>query len=1531
MPKDQGLFKSLGKFMAGIEDTVEKKLLKIERDIPAEIQELKDEIEMLNNIYGSNRDCCALHLAIMHKDEYRDYRLETIENEMQRIGLNLDAALQEYDKKDWIYIAKASADSAKSGAKSLWQSALNNHRRQMVNAEIKAIEANKSNMSSRKYKELRDSKYIERSEIQQGEREARKESAENVRSSKTEALKALLALEKLYYADSQTEKNNCSDTQFSSYACRLISMPKRNLNKLLKIVKNEYLKEVMSICFAAPDELTKSEYKEFRNQINPQSLNQASQASIQVTTVEEPQKAEPPSKNHTEKNVNLDEDLLNILKSLQGRDEHVFDNPNKFVAMMKDLTKNNNEHKALIRWLGIALSEFNVLCTLKDDIKNNHTFARHRLIDGLISEGASKDIADKVIGYWAELAGFELEAPQTHVENASSENSDSEYSVEVKLKALENRLLREAGQHKHMAEMFEHKKKIKEILAAEALAHGMKLESDEDFYGFFEELYWHLKNAVASIIDAKTKALHIKSKKESEPISAISLIYEGLSEIDELVRNKYASFYLDTSVGYETKVAELRKLAVQFANDDINGRVSAMNIAVDDGTIDRITAYKQADDAVSDMRNFISETYKPYFDESTFNTLLELTNAYSRKTIADDYFVPWFATVFKEADSIIKSDDFIMAHKHITSEIDKIKQNLESDYIEMKNSYESSFEKSEAMLASIESKQSLKVIKQRLEEINGLLKIEMKKTSLLPYQKKERMFLNAVDKETLVKLKEALSVNADEKSILFYCIEGVDNNSQVHGFALTNEMLYCRAAYKKPVCFKLKEITDMSIKNVSNTYSQLIISGGNELRHTTGNLPPCWIPFFKQAIEIILEETNRDMGEYEGINKVSAFIKSQTLTTLEQLEKCKSAVLQMCKDLSLSDKPTGQFIHRIDDSIARRKKSDEDRRTYDGVLYDTKDERDAVVNVKEERGKLITLWDSLSDYKELLLAKKYFEAREYFVAENKDVFVSMANKHIAKCTAHGYKFPYDKALNKLMKPVWDSIDSSGDNSFYTPRKTIPNEVSKQANMSLFHNTDATNENILLLFFKWVITSESPDGFAITDNAVYKYQNYNAQSITLSRIAKIQESEPLIYGMDNAPNSNEKIKIKLNPPHSLVNGNILKNALSGLVQLVKSRGMIYDNSKGIAQLTEDEEKSIPVPSPSIVNQTQPKPQKIAMSQISPEQQKKMIAKALSPLKDSDMGLFVGESGIPPKKFANAKKTFLSGMNQSEQIYIFFDSTVFGSAKEGFALTNRGLYYKNTLENTVFIKISDITETSSEFANLIVYADSVQGARKHMTALAVQNANVAKAIQDIAQICNNNSVIAEEKNVVTKEEKKPNSPPVSPVSVVKEQSSSLQPTAKKEASTEVTSPTVQLDANQKNQLIQTALSSVTERMLITQLYLGTAIPPKKLANAKKAYLGELKPTEQIYLFYDATLFGSAKDGFVFTNERIQYKYATGNSGSIKISQIISVSAIKDTIIVTSKSGFEGKETHGLSMIMNPEVASKVIQDIVDVLNG
>jgi len=121
----------------------------------------------------------------------------------------------------------------------------------------------------------------------------------------------------------------------------------------------------------------------------------------------------------------LNHEILNILQVLNEKHVSVFDDSRQFTAMMKDLTKNDREHSAIIRWLGIALSELDAFSKLKNDFNNNHDFARYSIASGLIAEGASEETAKSVVGYLAVLAGFELDVVFPKDENINTEPLES--------------------------------------------------------------------------------------------------------------------------------------------------------------------------------------------------------------------------------------------------------------------------------------------------------------------------------------------------------------------------------------------------------------------------------------------------------------------------------------------------------------------------------------------------------------------------------------------------------------------------------------------------------------------------------------------------------------------------------------------------------------------------------------------------------------------------------------------------------------------------------------------------------------------------------------------------------------------------------------------------------------------------------------------------------------------------------------------------------------------------------------------------
>ena len=59
-------------------------------------------------------------------------------------------------------------------------------------------------------------------------------------------------------------------------------------------------------------------------------------------------------------------------------------------------------------------------------------------------------------------------------------------------------------------------------------------------------------------------------------------------------------------------------------------------------------------------------------------------------------------------------------------------------------------------------------------------------------------------------------------------------------------------------------------------------------------------------------------------------------------------------------------------------------------------------------------------------------------------------------------------------------------------------------------------------------------------------------------------------------------------------------------------------------------------------------------------------------------------IPAKKEANARKVHASHIPPDDPILVLYDDTVFGSAKVGYLMTPRGLYWKNIMEKPCLVE-------------------------------------------------------------------------------------------------------------------------------------------------------------------------------------------------------------------------------------------------------
>jgi hypothetical protein len=78
--------------------------------------------------------------------------------------------------------------------------------------------------------------------------------------------------------------------------------------------------------------------------------------------------------------------------------------------------------------------------------------------------------------------------------------------------------------------------------------------------------------------------------------------------------------------------------------------------------------------------------------------------------------------------------------------------------------------------------------------------------------------------------------------------------------------------------------------------------------------------------------------------------------------------------------------------------------------------------------------------------------------------------------------------------------------------------------------------------------------------------------------------------------------------------------------------------------------------------------------------------------------------PPAKLHNATLSYAPGMGRDETFIFLYDDTLFGSAKDGFILTTKRLYYRNQTESPMVASLADIcdmTVDSGTFTGKLVF--------------------------------------------------------------------------------------------------------------------------------------------------------------------------------------------------------------------------------------
>jgi uncharacterized protein with PIN domain len=80
-------------------------------------------------------------------------------------------------------------------------------------------------------------------------------------------------------------------------------------------------------------------------------------------------------------------------------------------------------------------------------------------------------------------------------------------------------------------------------------------------------------------------------------------------------------------------------------------------------------------------------------------------------------------------------------------------------------------------------------------------------------------------------------------------------------------------------------------------------------------------------------------------------------------------------------------------------------------------------------------------------------------------------------------------------------------------------------------------------------------------------------------------------------------------------------------------------------------------------------------------------------------FYWSPDIPEKKLANALNSYII-LDEDEQLIYLYDSTFFGSAKEGVALSTKGIYWKELYEGSQYFSYCDIEKISRKGSDLYI---------------------------------------------------------------------------------------------------------------------------------------------------------------------------------------------------------------------------------------
>ena len=115
---------------------------------------------------------------------------------------------------------------------------------------------------------------------------------------------------------------------------------------------------------------------------------------------------------------------------------------------------------------------------------------------------------------------------------------------------------------------------------------------------------------------------------------------------------------------------------------------------------------------------------------------------------------------------------------------------------------------------------------------------------------------------------------------------------------------------------------------------------------------------------------------------------------------------------------------------------------------------------------------------------------------------------------------------------------------------------------------------------------------------------------------------------------------------------------------------------------------------------------ALGKKTREERKKCELAVTDFVNSVEISNFFSMNNVPAKKLTNAKKIHSNALRNDEKILALYDATIFGSAEDGFLLTDRAIHFKNIVMDPITVPFDTIDKVTSKKNDIFVNAHEIQ---------------------------------------------------------------------------------------------------------------------------------------------------------------------------------------------------------------------------------